>query len=182
MVDTHRILPAYTLHRENAQIFLNPCHHILHSIICLELRGTYPTYGRSSSSIDFVQQSPLWTAQCRRCCTKRSLNFQVLWIIVPNKLFFKLFDSSPKPSSDFCHVIFYLNAAQVYSYQDFSSKILNEMEDGIEKEKFCCDFGDNSKIYRFLDNYFISCTNYNDITDEFLKNANSSYGYQKKLN
>ena len=105
MVDTHRILPAYTLHRENAQIFLNPCHHILHSIICLELRGTYPTYGRSSSSIDFVQQSPLWTAQCRRCCTKRSLNFQVLWIIVPNKLFFKLFDSSPKPSSDFCHVI-----------------------------------------------------------------------------
>ena len=84
--------------------------------------------------------------------------------------------------SDFCHVIFYLNAAQVYSYQDFSSKILNEMEDGIEKEKFCCDFGDNSKIYQFLDNYFISCTNYNDITDEFLKNANSSYGYQKKLN
>lgn len=104
MLDSHGILPAFAPHKEDMQIFLHPCHHIFQSIIRLELGGTYPTCGRSTSSFNFTPHSPLYTVQCRYCVKTLSI-CRILWIVVSNQIYFKLLGSQSKLFGDFCLVI-----------------------------------------------------------------------------
>ncbi|VUZ57796.1 unnamed protein product [Hymenolepis diminuta] len=91
-----KILPVFVPSLENGQIYMDPCPHIYRWLLRIEFEERIPSCGKSLVTTNFDSQSSLCIVQCRKCELLPLNRIEVLWIVVPIKLFLKVTEISTK--------------------------------------------------------------------------------------